>query len=490
MKFHRVIGLVVISLIPLQALSRDLSRERAEAFIDSLIQGNSVECFVDPRALHLSRRLGIQYEGTENKSLISYEIDPSIGEKLEKNRAGYEIAIHSLDNDLSRLDFLIPGLDYKKEFYFSCGLMISPVSLFTRDWTIRESEHFRFIISDDRSFNTYCIDNLERFYSRAAGMLAFSEEQDDRIRSQKIYYILCKDGAEIERLTGFNTRGMYNLAYDLVVTTFNAHYHELMHLLMNYGLHRLELYTHPFLLEGFAAAFGGRGGKEPEVILRLGLFLQKSNMLDYTDLLSKDGFYDADASLSYPLAGLYNRFLFDEVGVEKYIALYKKYSGTADEIDRMTIDHADLPHTDHWREFIEEFSRQRSIEPEPEFPAAEKIYSVRSARILEDSTRYYFEIKDTLLVPSPDGSDAPGSRKFTELFGDGEYRGEKYAILASASEISIYNLYTNNLIANYVRAFSIPPEPVPCDNGLYRFSVKKSVFDEDLGTLYRDVDGP
>ena len=78
------------------------------------------------------------------------------------------------------------------------------------------------------------------------------------------------------------------------------------------------------------------------------------------------------------------------------------------------------------------------------------------------------------------------SKKFSDVFGNREYRGEKYLILADSNEISVCNLLTNNLIANYVSSFSGSHSPVPSENGLYYFSVRKYVFDAELKSILMD----
>jgi hypothetical protein len=70
------------------------------------------------------------------------------------------------------------------------------------------------------------------------------------------------------------------------------------------------------------------------------------------------------------------------------------------------------------------------------------------------------------------------SSKFAELFPGRKYNGEKYAVLADTGEISVYNLFTGNLIAKYSLSFSLTGKPVPKENGLYQFLIKKSCFDE------------
>ena len=295
----------------------------------------------------------------------------------------------------------------------------------------------------------------------------------------KIYYFLCKDADEIKQLTGFHTRGMYNVAMDYIITTYNTHYHELMHLLINFKLQELNLHSHPFLLEGFATALGGRAGKEPDVILNLGKYLIKSGLLDYSELLSNAGFYQNDASFSYPLSGLYNYFLLQNMEIVDYIKLYQKYSGNRARVEQMKISNADLPSRSDWQKFIHklEFS---AIQLDQFNENAVLIYKNENGRIYSDKQFYHFEMKDTLLIGSDSIDTNYRSNKFQELFPLKKYNGEKYAILVNASEISIYNLYNNNLVDVFIAAFSTDQKSVPQQNGFFRFSVIKDLFEDDI----------
>ena len=477
---------MVAALLLIQVPSQALARDQAESFIQTLIANDDLRGFVDQSELEISGRLGIEYEGVDNKFLISYDIEDSIKTSIRRNELDYTIDVVDLEDDYSRIVFSIPELSYQREFYFKGQRYISPISYYTRDWKRLESKHFRFLISDTTLFNLYCVDNLENYFLKIAGVLNFDDRKLREVEGQKIYYLLCKDQEEIELLTGFQTRGMYNLAYDFVISTFNAHYHELLHLLMNLKLQRLPLYTHPFFQEGFAVAFGGRGGKEPEVILGLGLFLYNSKMLDYSSLLSKRGFYQVNASLSYPVCGLYSKFLVEQIGIEEYLKLYLEYSGTADEVEKMEIDEKKSPEAVAWHEFIDHFSQRKAVDFEDSEIQAKLLQDGSSARVFEDSLSYYFDLRDTLLIGADTSFREYRSRKFHDVFKTREYQGEKYLILADSNEISIYNLFTNNLIANYVSAFSDRHSPVPCENGWYRFRVSKCVFGAELRDILMD----
>jgi hypothetical protein len=410
-----LIFLFSFNLIFLNVFSQTSSEDYLKVFIEYLINNtDKIIDFIDESELKTSNRLGIQYEDVQHKFLISYDIDENVKKGITKGKLNYSLTNQNLENDFSKVFFDVKSIDYQKEFYFKNQKYISPITYFTKDWTQIESKHFNFIISDTTLFNSYCILNLENYFTQTAELLELSEDQLKTIEQEKIYYFLCKDEGEIKKNTGFRTRGMYILAYDYVVTTFNAHYHELMHLLINYKLQTLPLFTHPFLQEGFAVAFGGRGGKEPNIILNLGLLLDISRMLDHSSLLSKKGFYEFDISLSYPMSGLYNLFLFEQLGLEGYLKLYKKYSGTSDEVEKIKIQSNELPSIKKWNDFANK-GKLKSIELWENKVEKNLINECKSAQIYEDSINYYFESKDTLLIKTDEFYPVYNSKKYNEI---------------------------------------------------------------------------
>ncbi len=459
-----------------------LTEETASEFIESLINNSSdLENFVLQEELSVDSRLGISYYNIENKCLISYDIDSSVKELLQKKQLNYSLKIEDLEKKYSKLTFITYDHAYQKEFYFYDDKFISPISYYTSKWEIRESDYFKFLISDSDLFHEQSIEQLEGFIKKIFNKLQFTQEEKDKLKKEKIFYIFCRDTQEIKKITGYNTRGLYVLASDTVITTFNCHYHELVHLLINYKLKELAIYTHPFLLEGIAVALGGRGGKEPEIITDMGYFLEVSGFLSYKDLLSHNGFYQNDASLSYPLSGLYVSFMLEKIGVEAFLQLYRKYSSNCPVT--ISINSKDIPLEKEWKKFINNYSTMTNIK----FPE-KKTDNIRIKRdniiIGETEKFYYFYTKsDKLLFSENENVKKHRSKQYNILFPEEKYHGEKYLFLINEEEINIYNLYTNNLIACYVSAFSPSYVSVPQKNGWFSFSVRKSIFNNNLFTM-------
>jgi hypothetical protein len=459
-------------------VAQPLSNERATEFINALInESDSLEYFVLPEELAISKRLGIQYEGVKNKFLISYDIPAEIIKDIKNRKINYNIDIQNIDDEYSILNFVVSSKNYKTKYYFKNEYLISPPYFCFNDWQVIESEHFTFYVSKPEFFNQYSIDMLEKFIVEMFSVMHYTKEEIQHLKENKIIYILCKDEDEIEKLTDYKARGMCNLAYDYLITTYNCHYHELVHLLVNFKMKELPLYTHPFFQEGLAVALGGRGGKEPGVILNLGKFIAESGFMNYTELLNASNFKNYDASMSYPLSGFYNKFLLESISFNDYQNLYRKYSST--DIPGSVISQNDLPVSSNWKQFLNEYSNNSitiDFNDEDYIRIAENDFYY----LKENDKKYLVGTKGSLLISTSDKPDNLHSKIFSEFYPEREYRGEKYLVSVNESEIAVYNLYTNNLIANYVAGFTLDMKTVPNQNGFFQFCIRKNMLGENL----------
>jgi hypothetical protein len=471
------------------AAERSMSDPIAEAFVADLIEHQAaLDKWVHEPELKVSRRLQIEYHGVPNKYLISYDISDDVRKLVKDGVTTPRFEIHALETGYSRLALGFDGIDGEVEYYFNGDKLISPILYYSRNWTVLETDYFVIYKGDPSAFNQYSAERLDSFVGTVLNTLQVPEDRRKRLREKKIYYFLCDGADEIRDLTGYNTRGMYNLAYDYVISTFNCHYHEIVHLLVNYKLEDVYLDTHPFFQEGIAVALGGRGGKEPSPILELGHFLEHSQFASWRDLLSYDSYQSTDASLSYPVMGLYSRFLVGELGIDRYLALYTKYGGAG---SRHNIIKNDLPGVDSWHAFLREYSTMGIVEVRPgEKPRRDTIYVDTTAVISQSDDDVHFEIAAPVLLSEAKPPSGFASKIFGELCPGRDYRGEKYLISASDQEISVYNLYTNNLVAKYVPSMSVQALPIGVNGGLFSFSVDRSVFDEDLRIMIIDVVQP
>lgn len=465
------------------SFSQTISNNRIETIIDLLIANSKdLSNYIYPAELQTSNRFGIEYDGIENKFFIANDIPKDLSDDLLSSKLKYEYQLKNLEDNFSLITFTIPTLNFTREYYLKDSSIVSSPFYFSRNWKNITSEHFNFLISDETLFNKYSIYQLENFVNKMIGVLSFSDDEIKKLKTNKIFYFLCKDEDEIKKVSGFTTRGIYILAQDYVVTIYNTHYHELLHFLINFKLKNLPLYTHPFLQEGFAVAFGGRGGLDAHTISEIGVFLVKSGFANYNELLKRSDFQKTDASISYPISGLYTSFLISRIGITNYLNLYKKYSGIADNTLIESIIPKDLLPDEQWNLFIDSLLNKNpvSINDNLELNDYKLITRQNDFEIYENGQQYFFKIKDTLLISTTETIPNYQSKICKEQFPSRNYNSEKYLVIVNQNEISIYNLFTNNLIGKYVASFSIPPKAVPQTDGFYEFVVNKELFDESL----------
>lgn len=482
---HFVIISVLIIPIPLHLT---LAQNALNTKIDSLVKSIVYNCeelinFTDNETVSISDRLGITYNGYfNNKFLISYEFDENISEEIKSGKLEYYYELDSIDAIHKKLTITVDGINYSRTYYLKNNLIQSPVLFLTRGWTTIDSEHFKFIINDPRDLNQFSIDELENHFLMMANLLDYSENDLEIIKQNKILYVLCRDEKDVEVLTGFAARGIYNLAYDAIITSFNVHYHELMHLMINYKLKKLNLYTHPFLLEGFAVAYGGRGGLHPRVLLQMGSFLINSGFIDVEELLDYTNFLKMDASISYPVSGIYTFLLINEFGIDSFLTLYRKYSGDFNEVTSMTIETYEILSKELLSNLLDKQSFE-FIKSEMRSDKSEVIHSEPGVIVYADTEKYYFYIEKPLLLKTAYEANNYLSKKIVELNLEIDYSGEQYLIKANGNEISVYDLYTNTLILSHVQSFQDDLSPVLKIENSFVFSIPKQFLTNPVFNL-------
>lgn len=460
-----------------------ISNDRIEEIINLLITNSpGISNYIYADELQIVNRFGIEYEGIENKFLIANDIPNEFTNDLLDGIIKYEYRLKNLEDNFSSLTITIPTLNLKREYFLQDSFLVTSAYYHSPNWKTITTDYFKFVISDESLFNEYSINLLEIFINRMSEILSFTESERIQLKEKKIFYFLCKDEEEIQKVTGFATRGIFILVQDYIITTYNTHYHELLHFLINYKLRKLPLYTHPFLQEGFAVAFGGRGGLEAHTISEMGVFLIKSGFANYKELLSKLDFQKTDASISYPISGLYTEFLIKNIGIDNYLKLYRKYSGSSEQVLSEKINAEDLLSDYKWNLFIDSLSSQNPVMIKTELSVSDYKLLIKQNdfEVYENEKDYLFRVKDTLLISTPTILSNFKSKIFNQNFPNRKYNSEKYLIIANPNEISVYNLFSNNLIAKFVASFSLPLKTVPYKDGFYEFVIKRDLFDEKL----------
>jgi hypothetical protein len=461
-----------------------------EDFIYSLLHDkDNLRKFADDSELARSERLGISYDDVKNKFLISYDIDDDIRSKIREGKNTYRTYEHVQNNEFSRIEFTVPSLNYSKSFYFYKSKFIPPTRFFTREWQTRESKYFVFKISNPLYFNDYCVKKLDDFVDSICTLLDVNTLRKQTLQKEKIYYVFCNDESEVESLTGFKTKGMFVTAFDEVITSYNTHYHEVAHVLINFKLQKLGLYTLPFFLEGFAVAVGGRGGMSSRVVTDVGYYIQKISFLTYDSILTNNTFYEYDANMTYALSGMYNLFLLNELSPKKYLELYKKTNGSLEFVRNKAIEPGLLPNKASYDEFVRKYETSRDvfIDENDTNKSSVRIPGAGMS-ILKINDYYKFFTSNTFIFSPAERDFTTGdyeSKMYHTFFKKGKsipdkFPGMKYGILADSVSVKLYNFYADELIATYEKNFSIESKNVAVIDGYFVFFINRNVFGTDL----------
>lgn len=458
---------ILLLLYTITAVCQNIDSSLAKKFIQHLCNNDLPDSLIEDETLSAVKRFGIRYNNVYCKSIISYDFPDEIKSYYKNQSSDLSYKIEPVSDSIEMLVVSSASNKFSATYYFKNAKLIHPVFAEINNWQVLNSKYFRLFYNDSSLINLYAVDKLDNFVERIGKLFGFSDSDFMLLEIEKIYYVLCSSEDEIKRLTGYYTRGMYNLSGDMILSTYNSHYHELVHFLVNYKLKTLPLYTHSFLQEGIAVALGGRGGLSAESLLSIASFLEQSQFFNYNELLNQNKFKMNDASITYPVSGIYNLFLLKQYGIEKYLELYLKYSGSETEINQMSIQQEDLPDETLWKKFLAEYKNSIIIDSGISQPGVQLKEGYYHCKII-DPVFFYSKIK----------TGEYSSKLFNEIFPGKNYAGEKYGIVPRENEITVYNFLTNTILASYSSGFSIEQKNIKDENGYWCFKIDAKVFDE------------
>lgn len=495
----RVLSLGVLTWCS-PASSRDSSASMAfyeEFFRELILNPPQLARYHEPKELEAARRLGIEYEGEPNKFMIGYGFEESARRFLKEEGLRYTLTAESLDEGYTMLNVEIPQLGLTKRFSFRSQQLVSPVQYHARNWVVRHGRYVEFRVGDTTLLHPAAIEALDRFIEEMMDVLACPDNDRQTLQNKKIIYFLCRDESEVERLTGFRSRGMHLIPYDYIVSTYPCHYHEVAHLLLNFKLRRLPLFTHPFLQEGFATAYGGRGRIAARTLLHTGAFLVSSSAVNYRDLFLAEKFREYDPSLSYAVAGLYVRFLTETFGMGRFLELYRRYSGTADQVQRSMLHAADLPPEAQWEGYARRFAessddaslRADILVEAPPCSSSRTIVSGKHMSIVECGEYVRIRTRQSFALMPLKSQILYRSRIADELELADQVRHARLYVHADSHEVVLYDLFSECSLASYSRGFALDRKEVPRRDGYYEFWIRKELLPAQLNEFKIVING-
>ncbi|SYZ72481.1 exported hypothetical protein [Candidatus Zixiibacteriota bacterium] len=500
----RLAGLIILSLMILQPAAVRAQGDETKIvglfqnYLDLIVSGNyeSARGLWHPDISTRDNRLGINYEGIEIKSDCG---SPAVYATKQVRNALLQSypTVAALDSDYYRVNFLAQMGEQKLSHYYYMKKFgqdfwfIQPQDYFAVTWPVKESKYFRFHVNpvSEKYFNDYGVSSLDDFIDRVATRINIPPERLAVLAQNKIDYYLCSNETEVGRITGHVTRGEYDLASDAVITCIFPHYHEVGHLLVNFKLQNLPLFTRSFMQEGTAVFLGGRWQRSSDVMLDFGGYIVRYDIANLDSILiNADTANPLGADINYPVAACFADYMITNSGLDKFFTLYRALSGDyASYIDA---------NVDSLKNIITSVTGRKWDDLQTDFTNFCKIRLPKEARIFPGDvvtsqalvTEKGFDLsasdKWIKVVYHPDSTektdasflfdkDAGMKEKKSTLFdeqfkGKETFAGYRYGIRLDKNEIGVYDYFTNQLIAKYVRDFN--PSPAYYDSTANRLT--------------------
>ena len=490
------------------------------AYVQALVAEDwkKAETYWLPEEIRTSKRLGITYTGVKVKYDRASPLISAL-EGIRNSDVKVSVTETIYHDDWAQMSVQLTTSDDSATVSYHLmesegeWRLASPLFIHTRNWKRYDTRYVTVHCSDASLINKHALEELDRFTASLGKYFEISPLEMRSLEEEKIDYYLCTED-QIKKLTGFSTHGMTNLQFDAIISRHLPHYHEIVHLLINYALKELPLYTLPCLQEGIAVCIGGRWRRSPGVIFQIGHFTLAQKIFRLEDVLAYDGFHKKvnNPDFSYPLSGIFVKFLIERFGIERFKSLYRDLSGTeatvrafsAEDIQSQISTTYEMSWGEirddlaqYWEQF--EFS---GLVPGGDLLPNQPLMTLKSAelsaQIWDVDNAYLFEIQAMTETPSgvilmKDSSSSETesyqSRLFAEHLPYAQYEDEIYGIQFSANEVGLYNYYTNNLLAKYVSSFSPSGDYWNSEEKTIHFRLDKRFFDQKIVNFQLELVG-
>lgn len=416
------------------------------------------------------------------------------------------------DGTFSRLSFwaLANGQNVEHDYYSHYdGLyhwLTFPQDHYCFGWPTMTSRYLHVRYHPDRKdyLSPIILKAADDFIERMIDSLDIPEATKKLIAERKIEYFFCDSDERLEQITGHRVKGTTDLGSNDVISAFFPHYHEMVHLLVNIKLKKLPLYTHPLLREGLAVYYGGRWGKEAEVLFPLGIFMIDNKVIELDSILTLDGFEQAaGADIAYPVAGLFVSFLRSKMSTDDLLKVYRDFSGPIDALNMMSINDVKTKLVEetgfaNWEELSKSFAEFTS-EYDNKYTSMRPGEGGHTEDLYRDE---YVDIRADgdwiTIIARGDGSEppagnlmigpSPAMQQARSIIYDDQYRdkdippGYRYGIRFDGNEAGFYDYATNTLSAKFISSLSPGNDYLSADGTKLTFRFKRSMLsNEPLG---------
>jgi hypothetical protein len=452
-------------------------------------------------------QLNIKYQNAP----VKLEVGSALYRTLDQLKAGTaKVAIDSItmSRGFAKISYRIVAKDstYSEIHYALTNAtvqpsLVSPLRVYTESWDQMQARYFDLMFKDYRLFERSNLDDADAFIDDVARTLGLSETKLELLQERKFRVVLCESFGEVQQLTNMPVYGDVYKPVDAVISKFLPPFHEIAQFLVDYAIDSLPLCTLPFIEEGTATFLGGRWGRSAPVMLYLGSYIYGSGNCEWKDLLTNDGFrgWEDNPDFTYPVAGIFCKFLFEKIGRDKYFQLYRQLSGTEAQVRAMTeksVQDAVAAATGKtWILLLAEFKDYAAKQPSAGvYPGAtdqgtlvfESGTTEFKIKVLEDSTMYNVivtpvagDVKAALLIGQGIGTNSYESFLYKEYFPESDWKRQRHALIFSNSEVGTYDFYANAITGKLSVGFGTGEPIQRAGSKEYRFHIEKKL----LGTF-------
>jgi hypothetical protein len=473
------------------------ANETLSYYFDLLASGNieSALGIWEPHALARATRLGINY----NNITLKADCNSPVFFDFERFRGNFNPGIQSvalIDSGVIRLKIATRVADTSFDYFYHLQKIgkdfwiIYPQDYYAMGWPVSESKYFRFHINPDGASgcNPIAIQSLDDFVDSTAVKIGITPERLNLLANQKIDYYFCQGEGQVGALSGRIGKGYYDLGADAIITSIFPHYHEVAHLLVNFKLQNLPIFTVPFMQEGTAVYLGGRWQRAPGVMIDFGKYILDNGITEIDSvLLESENASSPSADIAFPVTACLVDFLHSTLGNEKFFALYKTLSGNYTFISKLKPDSVKQLVAGFagksWTKLMDDFkkyldSRKGTGRIFPGGVVTNQVIISDSGVVLSKSNKWlkmeYTASKDErvdiniVFDQLPELKDKLSSIFFEQYRQTRPFLGYRYGIKLDKNEIGLYDYATNQLKAKYVYDFA--PDPAYYDSTGNKFT--------------------
>lgn len=480
-------------------------------YISALKNGewDKAQSFWLPPEIERANRLGIKFSDIE----VKYDCtSPYVNDrqKLKIDQCVEMVKADLIDSTSARVDVSIRRPLYKQtdQIYYlvktgETWQICSPMLVLARNWQNKQTKYFSIIYSDSSLLNDYAISEMDGFIDTLADLLQIPADRMKHLEQTKIDYYLCT-APQMKSLTGFEAHGMTSFPFDAIITRHLPHTHEIVHLMTNYALQELPLYTVPVAQEGLACCLGGRWGKTPAIINYWGNVSVALGMTDLDDVITTAGFIGCPggADAAYAISSLFAQSSIENFGAVKFLEFYGKLSGNLPAVESLSVENIKSLAVEtfgkSWTEIQAHFDdtvkkyHYCGIVPgklESGAPLAEASADQAELSVLGDDKSYYFTIsmhgdfQGGLLTFSEHNRAANTdyvSWQFEEQNPGIDYNGAILGLKFNKDEAGLYDYRTNMLIAKYVYGFTPEDDYYDPDSKQITFAIDKNLLGRNI----------